>query len=86
MTHARHPAADVIDAFGGASALARLLGESPPQVWNWKTRGIPVQFWRRIIAEAAVRSLPGISAESLLDMHQPATPPSPPPPGTASTA
>ena len=37
-----HPDAAAIDARGGVTAVARLLGiPSAQNVWNWRKRGIP---------------------------------------------
>jgi len=32
---------EIIDAFGGTSAVARLFNIRPPSVSGWKTNGIP---------------------------------------------
>lgn len=52
MTHA-----DIIEAAGGASALARAIGADPNTVKQWK-RGdsIPAPYWQSI-AEADIATL-----------------------------
>jgi DNA-binding transcriptional regulator YdaS (Cro superfamily) len=36
---------EILDALGGESAVAGLLGCGPSSVSNWKTRGLPKGRW-----------------------------------------
>lgn len=52
--------AEIIEALGGASAVADLIGAGQPQVVsNWKNpaRGIPARWRPRIVALARLRGL-----------------------------
>lgn len=49
--------ADVIEKFGGPSAVANFLGLDRRVVSNWKSRGIP-KPWRRLMRiEAAEKQI-----------------------------
>lgn len=57
---------DVIDAFGGYAKMADAIGCPPGTASAWKTRGsIPVRYWARIVEEAEVLGIAGITFELL---------------------
>jgi len=43
---------ELIDALGGTTAVAKLTGQGPTTVSNWRERGIPWR-WRPFIKESA---------------------------------
>ena len=49
---------EIIDAFGGTTAVARLFGVTPPAVSNWRAAGrIPPRLHLRVIREAERRQI-----------------------------
>lgn len=66
----------IIKAFGGPSALARLLAVSPQAVTNMRARNsIPSEYWARLVQAAATREIEGITFEALAKIaEQPSKP------------
>jgi hypothetical protein len=61
---------ELIDAFGGATAFARVLDTKPSTASEMKRSGsIRVAYWPKIIAAAAERRIGGVTAETLMRMH-----------------
>ena len=61
---------DIIDRFGGTSALARLLEIEPPSVSEWRKRGIPKarrQTLRLLRPELFQEPAPAVPAEEASD-------------------
>lgn len=56
-------AKQVIDAFGGVSAVARMFGISAPSVIGWKRQGIP-DYRMRSLVEVHAERLRGIDLEA----------------------
>lgn len=52
---------DVIEAFGGASRLAAVLGCRPSAVSNWHQSGIPKSRWPDLIEAAPARRVRGLT-------------------------
>lgn len=50
-------AGEVIDAFGGTSALASLLAQNVNTVSNWRKNGLPSRMHLKIDREAAKRGI-----------------------------
>lgn len=49
----------VIDALGGPTRTARLVGRSPNAVWNWRERGFPPETYlvcQRLLSERGLRA------------------------------
>jgi hypothetical protein len=66
--------AELIDALGGASAVARLIGKGQSTVGEMKRSGsIKVRYWPKIIAaaRAAGPELDWVTSEALMLMHAP---------------
>lgn len=67
---------DVFVAFGGPTAIARLLdlkGASTASEMR-RRRSIPVEYWRRLVELAADNGAPGLTYDKLVTMHsKPAT-------------
>lgn len=56
---------DVIEALGGTSAVARMIGRRPPLVSNWRSRGnIPAEWWSIIVDTEAARTA-GVTTDVL---------------------
>ena len=63
---------DLIDAFGGNAAFARVIGKGASTVGEQKRNGsIPVEYWDLIIAAAPDSGVPGVTYEALAKMHIP---------------
>lgn len=73
-------AKQVIDEFGGVSAVARMFGISAPSVIGWKRQGIP-DYRMRSLVEVHAERLRGIDLEAATSpvrrSHLLATPVSP---------
>jgi hypothetical protein len=58
--------ASIIDAFGGAGALAQILGLRDSHVRTMRARNsIPVEYWPALITAAADRGVPGVTFETM---------------------
>lgn len=56
----------IIDALGGASAVAKVLRVSAQAVWNMKANGsIAAKYWQDLVAEAKARDIEGVTLEAL---------------------
>jgi hypothetical protein len=45
---------EIIDALGGSTAVARIIGKGPSTVSEMKRRGsVPVEYWPSLVAAAA---------------------------------
>ncbi len=63
---------DIIEAFGGPSAFARVIEKGPSTASEMKrNRSIPVEYWPKVIAAAAERGIGGITPENLMKIHAP---------------
>lgn len=63
---------DLIDAFGGPAAFARVIRKGPSTASEQKRSGrIDVVYWDLIIAAASAAGIPGVSWETLGRMHVP---------------
>ena len=62
-------AAQIIDAFGGPTAFASVVGTTQQNATNMKARGtIPATFFRAIVDAAADRKIDGITLDVLADL------------------
>lgn len=62
-------ASKIIDAFGGPTAFAAVIGSTQQNVTNMKARGtIPATFFRAIVDAAARRDIQGITLDVLADL------------------
>lgn len=63
---------DIIKAFGGPTELAHALGKRfPARISDWRRRGaVPAADWVALIAEADKRGIPGITLETLDELHR----------------
>lgn len=61
---------ELIDAFGGPTEFAKVIGKNPSTASEMKRAGsIRVSYWPQIIDEAYVRHIPGVTLESIARMH-----------------
>ncbi len=64
---------DLIEAFGGPTDFARVIGKGPSTASEQKRSGsIPVEYWDLVIAGASAAGIPGVTYEALARMHIPA--------------
>lgn len=57
---------EILDALGGESAVATMLGCGPSSVSNWKTRGLPKGRWVDLVTLGAERGIrPAITLEEV---------------------
>jgi hypothetical protein len=76
---------DLIEAYGGVAAFARVIGKSSSTASEMKRRGsVPVAYWPKLIASAGRLGIAGITAERLMWLHVPADIPRPLPPAAAN--
>ncbi len=62
-------AAEIIQAFGGPTAFAEIIGTSQQNVTNMKARGtIPAAFFRVIVTQAEQRGIDGVTLDLLADL------------------
>ena len=59
-------AKEIIDKFGGQSALARLLGKGQSTVQHWYVNGIPAK-WQKPILELAQKQEINLQPEDFFD-------------------
>lgn len=67
-----HPksVAELVDAFGGSSAYARVLGIGPSTASEHKrARSIPVKYWPALVAAANSAGISGVTNDALVAMH-----------------
>lgn len=65
-----HTISDIIDAFGGNTRFAELIGKKPSTASEMKRRGsIPVEYWPTLIRAAEGAGIQGITSERLMLMH-----------------
>lgn len=63
---------ELIEAFGGATVFARVIGKGPSTASEQKRSGrIEVEYWGAIIAAAPEFGVAGITYESLAKMQAP---------------
>lgn len=67
---------DVVNAFGGSTELAKLLGRGAPSIWNWQhKRGrFPAQFYRAMteaLAENKMTAAPELWGQVKLARRSP---------------
>lgn len=61
---------ELIEAFGGNAVVAEIIGKKPSTVSEMKrNRSIAVTYWPRLIDEAQVRGIDGVTAELLMRLH-----------------
>lgn len=61
---------ELIDAFGGATRFAEVIGKIPSTASEMKRTGaIRVPYWPAIVAAAAERGIKGVTLESIALMH-----------------
>jgi hypothetical protein len=61
---------DIFSAFGGPSAVARVLRVKPSTASEMKRRGsIPAEYWRDLVDAAESRAIGGITAMALAEIH-----------------
>lgn len=62
---------ELIDAFGGPTAFARILDLKGPSTASEmkRNRSIPVDYWPRLIAAAREHGIRGITAEHLMKIN-----------------
>jgi hypothetical protein len=61
----------IIEAFGGTTAMARILGKRyPARVSDWKRRGsIPASEWKQIVEAAERQNIKGVTLDRLASIH-----------------
>lgn len=70
-------AADVIDAFGGATSFAAIIGRKPSTASEMKRNGsIPARYWLKVVEAAGEKGLADITLERLAEIA--ASPPTAP--------
>ncbi|WP_029074393.1 carph-isopro domain-containing protein [Kaistia adipata] len=61
---------DLIDAFGGNTKFAAVIGKNVSTASEMKRRdSIPIDYWPLIIQAAAERGMAGIDADRLMKLH-----------------
>lgn len=61
---------DLIEAFGGATAFAKVIEKNPSTASEMKRTGsIRIQYWPLIVAAAPGHGIEGVTLESLALMH-----------------
>lgn len=61
---------DLIDAFGGSTRFAAVIGKNPSTASEMKRRGsIPVEYWPKVIDGARDAGIHGISNDTLVQLH-----------------
>lgn len=62
-------ATKIIDAFGGPTAFAIVVGTTQQNATNMKARGtIPASFFRAIVDAAVERNIQGVTLDVLADL------------------
>ena len=56
---------EIIAAFGGLEAVAKLTDARPRTVEQWSRIGVPFKHWPLLVARAKRRGIPGITFEAL---------------------
>lgn len=56
---------NVIDVFGGRQPISEITGASRQSVSNWYRSGIPAKFHNRLVKEAVLRGIEGITHDGL---------------------
>ena len=56
---------EIIDAFGGLEAVAKLTDARPRTVEQWTRIGVPHKHFALFVARAKRRGIPGITFETL---------------------
>ena len=70
MTDSPMTVPELIEAFGGNAAFARVIGKAPSTVGEQKRNGsIPVEYWGAVVDAASVSGIAGVTYESLVRMH-----------------
>lgn len=65
---------ELIDAFGGPTEFAKVIGKNPSTASEMKRAGsIRVNYWTNIVDAAAEKAIPGVSLDSIARMHMAAT-------------
>lgn len=63
---------ELIEAFGGPTGFARVIGKGPSTASEQKRSGsIPVEYWDLVVSAARDAGIPGVSFEALARMHIP---------------
>jgi hypothetical protein len=61
---------DIFSAFGGNTAVARVLGVGPSTTSEMKRRGrIPAEYWCDLVDAAQRQNIPRITLETLAKLH-----------------
>lgn len=64
---------ELIDAFGGNAAFAKVIGKGPSTASEQRRSGsVPNEYWDLVIAAAREAGIPGVTWKSLGLMHIPA--------------
>jgi hypothetical protein len=62
--------AEIIDAFGGASAFARVIGRGASTASEMKRTGaISGRYWEEVVEAARARGIAGVTLECLARLH-----------------
>jgi hypothetical protein len=60
----------IIDAFGGASAFARVIGRGASTASEMKRTGsINARYWEEVVEAARARGIAGVTLECLARLH-----------------
>jgi hypothetical protein len=60
----------LIDAFGGPSDFAKIIGKNPSTASEMKRSGaIRVSYWPHIVEKAAEFGVEGVTLETIAEMH-----------------
>ena len=63
-------ASDIIKAFGGPTAFAKVISKSPSTASEMSRNGsIPGRYWMAIVKAAHRRGISGVSLEALAKIH-----------------
>jgi hypothetical protein len=61
---------ELITAFGGPTDFADVIGKNPSTASEMKrSESVRVSYWPRIVEAAQERGIPGVTLETLAQMH-----------------
>lgn len=61
---------ELIDAFGGPTGFAKVIDKNPSTASEMKrSRSVRVSYWPRIVDAAQEEGIPGVTLETIAQMH-----------------